>query len=289
MVGLFLRSRDNYTYSAGRSGRVAFDRGLFYWILMRHRLPAMWRYFGACVLAEKVRQDDIVYLSQSILTRCERAIQARDKIGEQFYVPQGNNSRDAIMYHFDYLTLLLAGALDAQARIAHRAYKISKPRENDVSFRRPPFLKALEQSASPLFALVTDSHNRDIIELIYLPRHTIHGAALHPLAYQDGAKPELSFVSVPQQDSESLWQMTERCGSAEKWGLTRIAQMILLEPYTYATTLVDEGLKLINKIALMTDVVRLFPQNYAIPEIKDQPPEDKVFGERVRERLAVLG
>lgn len=289
IAGLFLRSRGNYTYAAYRSGRATFDRGLFYWILMRHRLPAMWRYFEACVLAEKVCQDDIVHLSQSILTRCERAIQARDEVGEQFYIPQGNNARDAIMYHFDYLTLLLAGALDAQARVAHRIYKITRPRENDASFRRHAFLKVLEQPASSLFSLVSDSYNRDVMSLIYLPRHTIHGAALHPLAYQNGVEPEVSFVSVPQEHSESIWQMTERCGSAAKWGLTCIAQQVLMEPYTYATTLVDEGLKLINKIASTTDVFRLFPQNYPVPEIRDRPPEDNVFSERIRERLAVLG
>jgi hypothetical protein len=40
------------------------------------------------------------------------------------------------MYHFDYLTLLLAGALDAQAVVAHRAYEVGKPPESKAGFRK---------------------------------------------------------------------------------------------------------------------------------------------------------
>jgi hypothetical protein len=69
---------------------------------MRHRLPALWRYFSACLQSESIRQDGISGLGESVLTRSVRAIQARDEIGQQFYVAQGNNTRDAMMYHFDY-------------------------------------------------------------------------------------------------------------------------------------------------------------------------------------------
>jgi len=117
IVGLFLRSHSNYTWQASERRRHTLNRGLFYWVLVRHRLPSMWRYFSACVHAETVRGDDILHLGQSILVRCARALEARDAIGVQFYIPQNNDTRDVIMYHFDYLTLLLAGAFDAQARI----------------------------------------------------------------------------------------------------------------------------------------------------------------------------
>ncbi|GAG72557.1 unnamed protein product, partial [marine sediment metagenome] len=123
VLGLFLRSRDNYTIKGGLYGKYIIDRGSFYRILMRHRLNNMWRYFSACVEADKMSTDKLIYLGQSILIRCARALEARDSIGCQFYVPQSGSTRDITMYHFDYLTLLLSGAIDAQARIAHRVYK----------------------------------------------------------------------------------------------------------------------------------------------------------------------
>lgn len=193
------------------------------------------------------------------------------------------------MYHFDYLTLLLAGVLDVQARIAHRVYKISKPIERYASFRNQDFLKVLRNCANQIHSTVTSQYNKDLISLIYLPRNTIHEAALRSLALHEGAKPQVSFVIVPEKDAEIFWETAERRGSREKWGVTKIGRRVLIEPYTYATTLVDEGLGLINDVALATEVARLFPDNYPIPLLSEQPPEDDVFSEKIRKRLAVLG
>jgi len=289
IVGLFLRTRDNYTWQAHQNARLAFDRGLFYWVLVRHRLPNLWRYFSACVHAEAVRRDDILHLGQSILVRCARSIEARDAIGAQFFVPQGNNARDAIMYHFDYLTLLLVGAFDAQARVARRAYRIDQPSERNSSFRRSEFLDALRnKGANSLHSIVSGQHYQDLLTLLHELRNTIHGAGLPSLAYRAGAKPEESFVTVLPEYSDRLWQAAERCGSSEKWGLIRMHE-VLLEPYTYAVNLVNECLSQIDAIAAETNVTGLFPDGYAIPSLQDRPPDDNIFGEHIRKRLAVLG
>jgi hypothetical protein len=289
IVGLFLRTRDNYTWQAHQNARSAFDRGLFYWVLIRHRLPNLWRYFSACVHAEAARRDDILHLGQSILVRCARSIEARDAIGAQFFIPQGNNARDTIMYHFDYLTLLLAGAFDAQARVAHRAYRIDRPNERRASFRWPDFRDALrDKGANGLHNITSGQYYQDLMTLIHELRNTIHGAGLPSLAYQAGTQPEESFVTVLPEYSDRLWQAAERCGSSEKWGLIRMHE-VLLEPYTYAANLVNECFHQIDAIAAETNVTGLFPDGYDIPPLQDGPPDDDVFGERIRKRLAVLG
>ena len=291
VVGLFLRSRGDYTYWAGEwGGRRSLDRGLFYWVLVRHRLPSMWRYFSACVHAEKPRGDDILHLGQSILSRCVRAIQARDAIGELFYIPQGNNSRDSMMYHFDYLTLVLAGAFDAQARVAYRAYKIIKPRdEKYVSFRRAEFLASLSShGAKDLYNLVSEQRFQDVTTLLYELRNTIHGAGFPTVGCQSAGHPEASFVAVLPAYEVTLWKAAERCGSPERWGLVR-HNTVLFEPYTCVVTLIEECLNLVDSVANVTDVEGLFPAGYPIPRLSDKPPEDDVFCECVRKRLAVLG
>ena len=289
IAGLLLRTRGNYTHTVDRQLKKSFDRGLFYLVLARHRLPSMWRYFGACVHAGKIRGDDTLYLGQSVLTRCVRALQARDAIGAQFYLPQDNNSRDAMMYHFDYLTLVLAGAIDAQARVAHRAYGITKPKESWASFGRQDFQNELKEcGALALHKLATRQHFEDVRTLLYQPRNTIHGASLPTLAYRRGGEPEASFVHVPPQYSQPLWDAAGRTGPPQEWGLTCDFE-VLLEPYTYSVALVDESFKLIDEIACATDIAGLFPAGHPIPTITAGPPEDSVFGEQIRNRLDALG
>jgi hypothetical protein len=293
VLGLFLRCRDNYTYQAGEKGKFTdrFDRGLFYWVLVRHRLPGMWRYFSACVESAKVRSDDILHLGQSILTRCVRALQARDNIGERFYCPQDNNTRNDMMYHFDYLSLLLAGAFDAEARIARRTYGISSPKERYASFRNPEYQQALQGSgAQHLCELVFGKHFQDVMTLLYTMRNTIHGSGLLPVGYGTVGQPQESRITVPARYQEDLWNATERHGSTERWGITRLPSgNMFVEPYTYSVILVDECFSMINAIAAATDVNMLFPKGYPVPSLMIAPPDEKVFAERIRKRLAILG
>jgi hypothetical protein len=284
IVGLFLRSRDIYTYEAGPRYQRRFDRGRFYLVLACYRLPSMWRYFDACSAAEKVRGDDLGELGQSILVRSVRALEARDAIGVQFYMPQQDpNTQDQMMYHFDYLTLVLAGALDAQAIVANRAYQAIK-KERYASFHYKDFRSALvKNGAQELGRLFADHRFTNLLTLLHEPRNTIHRAALRIITYQERSGPQHTFAEVPQPIGQKLYEAAEQLGGAEEWGLTSRSQLVWLEPYSYATALVRESLKTIDAVASTTNVARLFPVNQPIPSFKKGPPKDSVFkwGERV--------
>jgi hypothetical protein len=288
IVGLFARSRGNYALDP----HVQFDRGLFYFVLARHRLPSMWRYFSACVDAETIRQDATLDLGESILVRAVRALEARDAIGEQFYLPQDNSTRDTIMYHFDYLTLLLVGVFDAEARIAHRAYGITRPVERWASFHQKNYLKALrDNGATNLYGIVSKQDFKDLTTLLHQLRNTIHGAALRTMGSSHSyARPAVSYVIVLPDYRQALWQAATRYSSPDHWGLVQQGSELWLEPYTYAVTLVDECFKYIDAIAAATDVEKLFPSGHTIPPLLDQPPENELpFSERTRHRIAILG
>jgi hypothetical protein len=64
---------------------------------------------------------------------------------------------------------------------------------------------------------------------------------------------------------------------------------MFVEPYTYSVILVDECFSMINAIAAATDVNMLFPKGYPVPSLMIAPPDEKVFAERIRKRLAILG
>jgi hypothetical protein len=145
IIGLLLRTRGGYIFEAGPSHYLTLDRRSIYKELLRYELPTISAYIKASAHAESFGADGITYLAQSVLIRCTRALQARDEIGALFYMPQSDNSRDSMMYHFDYLALLLAGALDAQARVARRVYQIKQPDDVNTGFHRKYFLEALSE------------------------------------------------------------------------------------------------------------------------------------------------
>lgn len=277
LVGLFLRSRDIYTCKAGASFQMNFGWHLFYWILARYRLPSMWRYFSACVASSKTRGDDMQALGEAILTRAVRALEARDAIGIQFYMPQDNSTRDRMMYHFDYLTLVLAGAIDAQARVAHRIYHLPT-QERYANFRRENYRNALkEKGAAELYEFASGEKFQNLLTLLYEPRNTIHGAILQTLGYKEASKPQHSFMSVPQPTDQKLWKAAEELGGTEAWGLTSRLKEVWLEPYSYASALVRESLHVIDAVAAATDVNRLFQVGQPIPSLMEEAPKNSEF------------
>jgi hypothetical protein len=290
VVGLLLRSRGNYTWQVVKQSRRSFDQGGFYLVLCRHRLPSLWRYISACVQAEEVRHDNTLFLGQSILLRCIRAIEARDAIGCKFYIPQNNNTNHAIMYHFDYLTLLLAGALDAQARVARRAYRIKRPKERKTNFRNQEFLSALKnKGAKQLYDIISGQCFKDLMTLLYELRNTIHHSAMSTFISEAPKNPQGSFVRVLPEHQGLFWQAAERYSSPERWGLIQLRDDIRLDPYTYAVSLVSECFNYIDAIACATDIIGLFPDDYSIPPLQENAPDDGIFGEKIRHRLALLG
>lgn len=288
IVGSLLRSRNDFTYRASGRARGSVDRGLYYWILARHRLPGMWRYVSACAHAAAFHNDATSRLGSSVLSRVSRSLEARDAIGVQFYTEQSNSTRDATMYHFDYLTVLLAGALDAQAQVAKRAYGLPKQFDRSSSFRHRDFVDALGKSgASKLHILFAEQRTQDLLTLLFEVRNTIHSANLPTIACQRSGGYQESFVHVPPQIQERIRTAAERLNSLTHWGL-QSDDPAFIEPYSFATSLVDACLQLVNDVAASTEVAGLFPDRSAVPELMDVPPADGVWAEQIRQRLAML-
>jgi len=303
IVGLFLRSRDSYVYRVEKPGFTErLDRGGFYWALTRYQTPNMWRYVSACVLAEDVRKDSTQALGLSILMRCDRAVQARDRIGEAFYGAHGGGSRDEMMYHFDYLALLLAGALDSQARVAHRAYTFrgSERRAMFRDTRGSAFLKSIRLAEPALHAVVTATHSQALLTLLYEVRNTIHAASLRDLGARVPSDDSAWEIEVRDDELAGLLRNAAgSIGSLDEWGMSverytedndpLARELLLLEPYTFADTLLRRCLNLINEIAAVSNV-ELLLKGHTVPALlTGPPPDDSMFSAKLGERLALLG
>jgi len=282
IMGLFLRGREDHHVSNSLSiGRIGF-----YGDLTRYLTPALGRYFTHCYHASKSRRDNTSKIAQAIRARCVRAVQARDAIGLQFYQPQNNGTRDQMMYHVDYLAVLIAGALDGQARIAKRTYSINV-REKILNFWNPEFIQGIKASeATDLAGLITGSifgHYKGLLRTI---RNTIHDAGLLGIGgYSDRSRPG-SLAELSQHDYESISGAVEQLGGAVHWGLDPRG----IEPNAFAMQLVRYGLAFINAIAEATDVTRLYTADEP-PQPLDRPVQrDKYFDSpKFLDELLILG
>jgi hypothetical protein len=300
LLGLFLRRRNKYLYRARAKSifePVALNRSLYYLVLARNRTPSMWKYNAACGHFRDTPDAKVATKSWSIVDRCKRALQARDQMADAFYAPSDDQTNDVTAYHFDYLTLLLVGALDAEARIAHRVYRM--PGSDRVSFRDLGFINALRKAgASQLYDILVQPRVRALITLLFDIRNTIHEASLSASGFHTTGNGPGWFELDEGKFATDIWLAAEQCGGADDWGLKKmrfrkgeggpIVEPIQLHPYPYARQLVQQGVDLVDQIAGATEIERLFNDG-PIPELMTQPPEDGAFREEIRTRLALLG
>lgn len=288
IVGLLMRNRDHYQWSPTHGN---WDRWVIYWSMTRGMLPSLWTYFSACVYSEKLRGDDITYLGQSVLTRAKYALEARDAIGVEFYKRQTNSTRDVSLYHLPYFALLLDGALDAQARVAHRAYQLPGP-ERRASFLKPGFDQQLAQAGATALAnlIAPGSRFAAVAGLLSRLRNSIHGASYGQVAVgAHGGQPERSVFRVPQGDVAALRTALAATGEPmDAYGFEDIVGLCF-EPFTLATKMCAEVFAQIDAVASATDVTRLFPASTPVPQLSGIPTNHEEFAPATFARLAVLG
>jgi hypothetical protein len=302
IVGLLLRAREDYTLGTSYYpawGTVDFhtNRQGLYKLAVRDAIPSLGRYvatvcagvcpFSASKLAEwKLGLPDyyLADLAQGVEERAIQALEARDAIGFEFYCRQDDETRARMAYHFGYLTLLLAGALDAQARIAHAVYDV--PISPFVAgFTKDIFIEKLaKRDAASLVQVVTDEHFQTVAALVHQLRNTIHGGKMWMTDYRRVGQPPGSALRVPAALQQGEWgRATQQCGSPENWGVIR-DHGIYLEPYTYATRLVGEVFAQLDAVAAATDLVGLFGLHNSIPTYT----ADKFYREFNSRRASIL-
>lgn len=287
IVGIYLRSRENYIWYASKIFRGTVDFTYFYWALYKIKLPNLPFLCSACIHASKIRNDNTDYLGQSVLNRSIRTLQALDLIAIEFYKPQHNGTRDKIMYHFDYIMLLLVGAFDAQARIAHRAYGVTGS-EYYASFRNAKFQKSLKKNgALSLYTLATSDYFENVMLILHKLRNTVHSAALNSIGFQSSNKPQESFVEIPKSDEEEIIHAIQTLGGFDEWGIEEWPGILVFEPYTFAANLVKKCFGLINEIAIIIDKSRLLLGQEL--QVIEQPKNDNLNVEFETQCINFLG
>ena len=171
LVGLYLRGQGEYVIHRGIGGWPrSFDRGLFYWVGAREFLGDGWRWFSACVqTAAHTDTDDMTYLGQSLLHRISRALELRDRFHRSINRVQNNNTADDAVAELDVVLLLLMGAVDVAARVAHHALDLPMSRAHRASWQSREWIRLVGRLAPDLADIVVgDADGRRTLTMLRL-------------------------------------------------------------------------------------------------------------------------
>jgi hypothetical protein len=241
IVGLFLRFREHWGFTATQT----FDANSFYSIMLRAKLEGL-RSDASIAAVQITSESRAAQLRYTGSVRSRRALEALDAIGVQFYRHASWRTAELMLYHFDYLTLLLTGAFDTAARAARTMLNLpAKPRQ--IHFWKLEVLEQLKRSVPLLYSVAASDEMVALKSLLYALRNTIHDVRLGEMMYSVPPAPTIIVTKLGERDWPQIYDAAESLGGAAYWGLVRIPQGGF-EPYTYASRLVDNSFVILDRI-----------------------------------------
>lgn len=289
-LALQLRAQDSFPWRAGHRVVEMMDREWFYSLSASARMPALDKLWAAWAHRARQKRDASEYLGMSPHSRCTRALRALDEIAFEFFASEGERKRQLMTYHFDYLTMLLAGAVDAQGRMAHAIFTIKKPGERNAAFHNDAFINGLRASgATHLLTVIESERFCATRELLWSLRNTIHGAGLTELGVEIGGQARGSVLRVHGGDAKTAIKSVKTLGGPKAFGLSTLLGTEL-EPYQCAVGLVEVGFEAINNIAaaIQLDRPELLVDNETTRASRLSFQEQETNAER-RRRVLLMG
>jgi hypothetical protein len=252
VVGLYIRCQNEHEWISEVTGNVRFTTSnhSFFDSLVRGRIPTSWRFLR--YIPQFLDNEDERYLGISVINRCSSALQAQDELARLFYMPGEYGSSDKRKYHFDYLMMLLTGALDAMALILNRVYELRLyPNSCSFSPSRAKFTDNLltKTDTSQSFQFIVSEPTKSFLEILYMLRNRIHSISLD------------ESISIPQTKIDVLldkiydFDFADHCGMTKQKVIAYINDKppvphydIKIDKYLLALRLLDETIKLIDRV-----------------------------------------
>jgi hypothetical protein len=291
LVGLFLRSRDDYT--VWPEYPLTYGRKGYYWGLARALLPAAWRWFSACVAStHNGGPVQVLALGEAAIRRVDRALRCRDTI--HIEVAKANNSRDApdqALFYLDSLLVALGGAFDAVARVAHRTYGLPARSLRSASWRKDWWRRDLALADRDLAdRMGPRSDGADALQLVTTLRNTLHGEALGLVTVRSGGGEGRTLVTIPADEADAVRAVLDRHPPATSFGIEKSSYGLALKPEVLCETLVPWAIETLDGLMASTDVTGL----PGVPSqgLRTGPPSDEkprgLFSPQTRQRLRLL-
>lgn len=290
LLGLFLRVREDFTLDLGEGYRYTTGRSGFYFVLMRDMTPSGWRWFSGCVAHSHNTQDERLMLTaQSALERIERSLRARDRLHEKLQLPASRDLSDEAIFYFDVALLMLGGAFDGLANVAHVVHGLTGS-ERQIGWGSRSWMKKLGAANPSLGQMMARGQpHRDARELVAILRNTIHQESLRTIMWQSGGTTRERIV-VPLGIEAELEAVLARVGPAEPYGVRRAADgRLYIEPGVYIERILPPVFASINAVMDVTPVETLPGVDPA--KLLTGPPDDEdgMFSAANRRRVRLLG
>jgi hypothetical protein len=273
LLALYFRAQRKFSVAY----RFTFNRGLFYWVGARELLPAGWRWFSACGQHSHATGDDsLALLAGSLLQRVDRALETRDAVHVALNQPQNNDVRDDALASLDIVLVLLMGAIDAAARVAHRVLGLPPATEYRAAWqdRKKGGWFEMVRTVAPNLARVMDAgtDHDHALTVVRLLRNCVHGAALQGIALEDGGSPQQTLVALPTPDERALLAAMDALGGRASWAVTPVLpNRTHVDPGVVVDRLFEVVPALLNDVMARTPVESLDHVRLGVGA--DQPPQ----------------
>ncbi|WP_329067739.1 hypothetical protein [Amycolatopsis sp. NBC_01480] len=282
VVALYLRAQAVYMIQCGLNGHdtLTTSKGGFYLIGAHELLPASWRWYAACAKEVLIGKGDdrLLYLAQSLLQRVQHALEARDAVHCTLNRPQNNDSTNTALSDLNTVAILLMGAVDAAARVAHLTLKMPENKLRRASWQERQNKGWLEQVRGLSAALAdTVSNGADgehVLTVLRSVRNSVHGEALQGLTINGiGGHVATTLIGLPREDISEVMTALTALGGSAAWGVQRkTAHELFVEPGVFLEQLFPRVLTLLNLMMEKTPVENL--PNYNLTLADTLPPTD---------------
>lgn len=274
MVSLYLRTQGEYLTYRESGYRHGMGKGMYYWVGARELTPEAWRWFSACVFDSDASGDDtLLYLGSSVLQRVQRALEARDDVHRALNRPQNNSTADETLASLDIVFILLMGAVDAVARVAHLTLGLSSG-IFQAAWQKQQWLTSVTQACPPLAQVVApDSPGYHTLTILRLLRNSVHGEALQALAVQTSSQISTA-LGLPKSDMTTLLAAMDALGGQAAWSAQQlIPGSVHVDPGVLLEQLFPRVLELLNELMKNTPVEQLshLTASTTLSSIPDDP------------------
>lgn len=286
IISLYLRAQNQFIIDSTGIIHMNFNRGLFYWVGTRELLPTAWRWFSACVQQSNVSGDDkLLTLGGSLLSRVSRALQERDDVHIALNMKPNNDTQDNALGSLDNVLVLLMGAVDASARVAHHVLQLQS-RERYAAWQKTDWREEVASTCLELAEEVApDTRSHHTLTILRLLRNSVHGAAIQGVSFLKDGRQEV-LLALPSDDEEALLFAMDALGGRDTWGFHFLYPgRSHVEPAILVDKLFEEVVVMLNQLLGKTPVEQF--EHVKITEVNSHPPTDEarrggIFSELAR-------
>jgi hypothetical protein len=279
LTALYLREQDEFVVWRRTDGTTFYlDEDLYYWVGMRELLPASWRWYTACIQESSATSDaKLKRLAESMLIRVQRGFQARDGFHATFNRIQNQGNSRSSVATLDTMLVLLMGAVDITARIAHNILSLTTPTYL-AGWQKDKWRRQVGQVDASLAGLyATNSRNLHALTILRLLRNTVHGEAIRNLPTRLSGGSIQTEIQLPADEEDDILASMDALGGRAAWGArTATSGDVLINPSVFVERLWPEILRLLNETMNATPVERL--SNVHLTPADCAPPPDSTDG-----------